>query len=77
MSYLVFLDNFRPEKNFIEAASNGALFSIGLIANITANLIAFLGLLHFVDSTLTWLGHRADMFDPELTFQVPFRLALY
>ena len=61
---------FSEEKNFIEAASNGASIAISLVANIGANLIAFIALLHFVDSTLTWLGHRADLYDPEVTFQV-------
>ena len=61
---------FREEKNFIEAASNGASLAISLIANIAANLIAFIALLHFIDSTLIWLGHRADLYEPELTFQV-------
>ena len=58
------------EKNFIEAASNGASLAISLVANIAANLIAFIALLHFVDSTLTWFGHRAGLYEPELTFQV-------
>ena len=60
----------REEKNFIEAASNGASLAISLVANIAANLIAFIALLHFVDSTLTWFGHRAGLYEPELTFQV-------
>ncbi|XP_060603523.1 solute carrier family 28 member 3-like isoform X1 [Ruditapes philippinarum] len=56
------------ESNIIEAASNGASISIKLIANIAVNLIAFLAILKFLDSTLIWLGHRVDMYDPELTF---------
>ena len=61
---------YREEKNFIEAASNGASLAISLVANIAANLIAFIALLHFVDSTLTWMGHRAGLYEPELTFRV-------
>lgn len=70
--YFIFLVNFREDKNFIEAASNGAYLAISLVAYIAANLIAFIALLHFVDSTLTWLGHRAGWYKPELTFQVQF-----
>ncbi|KAL4221927.1 hypothetical protein ACF0H5_017979 [Mactra antiquata] len=49
------------ESNIIEAASNGAAVSIGLIANIAVNLIAFLAFLHFFDSTLIWFGHRVGL----------------
>lgn len=56
------------ESNIIEAASNGASISISLIANIAVNLIAFIAILNFLDSTLIWMGHRVDMYDPELTF---------
>lgn len=56
------------ESNIIEAASNGASISIKLIANIAVNLIAFLAILEFLDKTLIWIGHRVDMYDPELTF---------
>ncbi|XP_053373495.1 solute carrier family 28 member 3-like isoform X2 [Mercenaria mercenaria] len=56
------------ETNIIEAASNGASVSIKLIANIAVNLIAFLAILQFLDQTLIWIGHRVDMYNPELTF---------
>lgn len=56
------------ESNIIEAASNGASISISLIANIAVNLIAFLAMLRFLDATLIWLGHRVDLYEPELTF---------
>ena len=67
---LTYIMIYREEKNFIEAASNGASLAISLVANIAANLIAFIALLHFVDSTLTWMGHRAGLYEPELTFRV-------
>ncbi|XP_041693415.1 sodium/nucleoside cotransporter 1 [Coregonus clupeaformis] len=44
------------EKNILEAASSGAAASIGLVANIAANLIAFLAILAFINASLEWLG---------------------
>ncbi len=61
---------FSPERNIIEAASAGASASIKLVANIGANLIAFIALLAFVDASLTWFGNRVGIFDPPLTFEV-------
>ncbi|XP_013421719.1 solute carrier family 28 member 3 [Lingula anatina] len=61
------------ERNIIEAASSGASSSIKLVANIAANLIAFLALLEFVNATLKWCGHRVGLeppLYPELTFQL-------
>ena len=52
----------------IDAASAGASASISLVANIAANLIAFIALLHFLDATLTWFGNRVGI--EELTFAV-------
>jgi len=54
--------------NFIEAAAAGASNAISLVANIAANLIAFIALLHFINATLTWFGQRVGI--QELTFQV-------
>ncbi|KFP98087.1 Sodium/nucleoside cotransporter 1, partial [Haliaeetus albicilla] len=42
------------EQNILEAASNGAAASVGLVANIAANLIAFLAVLEFINSALRW-----------------------
>ena len=56
------------ERNLIEAASNGASMSIKLVANIAVNLIAFVALLHFVNSSLVWFGDRAGVDD--FSFQV-------
>ncbi|XP_030046217.1 sodium/nucleoside cotransporter 1 [Microcaecilia unicolor] len=56
------------EQNFLEAASNGASISIGLVANIAANLIAFMALLAFVNSAFSWLGGMVNY--PQLTLQL-------
>ncbi|XP_044534008.1 solute carrier family 28 member 3 [Gracilinanus agilis] len=55
-------------RNLLEAASHGASSSISLVANITVNMIAFLALLAFVDSALSWLGNMFDY--PQLSFEV-------
>ncbi|MGH0168392.1 UNVERIFIED_CONTAM: hypothetical protein FKN15_054650 [Acipenser sinensis] len=56
------------QQNILEAASNGASDSIGLVANIAANLIAFLAVLEFINAALQWLGGMGDY--PELSFQL-------
>ncbi|XP_067327575.1 sodium/nucleoside cotransporter 1-like [Anolis sagrei] len=56
------------EKNVLEAAGNGASVSVGLVANIAANLIAFLAVLEFINATLSWLGSMVNV--PELSFQM-------
>ncbi|CAH1790077.1 unnamed protein product [Owenia fusiformis] len=58
--------------NIIEAASSGASSAISLVANIGANLIAFLAMLAFINATLTWFGARVGLEPPNypaLTFQ--------
>lgn len=54
----------------MEAVSSGASASIGLVANIAANLIAFLAILGFINSALKWLGGMVGY--PDVTFQVRF-----
>ncbi|KAK3770003.1 hypothetical protein RRG08_043166 [Elysia crispata] len=56
------------ERNLVEAASNGASMSIKLVANIAVNLIAFVALLQFINSTLIWFGDRVGYED--FTFQL-------
>lgn len=56
------------ERNVLEAASSGATDAIGLVANIAANLIAFLAVLAFINAALSWLGELVDIHG--LTFQV-------
>lgn len=64
-----------PERNIIDAASAGASQSIALVANIAANLIAFIALLHFLDATLTWFGNRVGW--EEFTFAFICSYVLY
>uniref|UniRef100_A0A7N9B152 Solute carrier family 28 member 1 n=1 Tax=Mastacembelus armatus TaxID=205130 RepID=A0A7N9B152_9TELE len=54
--------------NILEAVSSGASASIGLVANIAANLIAFLAILAFINQALSWLGGMVGY--PSVTFQV-------
>ncbi|XP_069078442.1 sodium/nucleoside cotransporter 1 [Pleurodeles waltl] len=56
------------ERNLLEAASNGASASIGLVANIAANLIAFMALLAFVNSAFSWLGGMVNY--PKLNLEL-------
>ncbi|XP_061678015.1 sodium/nucleoside cotransporter 1 isoform X2 [Syngnathoides biaculeatus] len=56
------------EQNILEAASNGASASVGLVANIAANLIAFLAILGFINEALSWLGGMVGY--PDVTFQL-------
>ncbi|XP_020912178.1 solute carrier family 28 member 3 isoform X2 [Exaiptasia diaphana] len=55
------------ERNIIEAAAKGASTAISLVANIAANLIAFLAFLSFFNALLSWffsmVGH------PEVKFE--------
>uniref|UniRef100_A0A7N6ANM4 Solute carrier family 28 member 1 n=1 Tax=Anabas testudineus TaxID=64144 RepID=A0A7N6ANM4_ANATE len=56
------------EQNILEAVSSGASASIGLVANIAANLIAFLAILAFINQALSWFGGMVGY--PEVTFQI-------
>lgn len=58
----------REEQNVLEAASSGAAASVGLVANIAANLIAFLAVLEFINAALLWFGEMVNIKD--LSFQV-------
>uniref|UniRef100_A0A674JQY9 Sodium/nucleoside cotransporter n=1 Tax=Terrapene triunguis TaxID=2587831 RepID=A0A674JQY9_9SAUR len=58
----------RAEQNILEAASNGAAASVGLVANIAANLIAFLAVLKFINAALSWFGEMVNI--KELSFQI-------
>ena len=54
-----------PYANVIEAASAGASAAIPLVANIVVNIIAFMALVEFINTTLTWMGHRVGLWPPE------------
>lgn len=47
---------------------------MGLVANIAANLIAFLAVLEFINAALRWFGEMVDI--EGLTFQVCPRAGL-
>ena len=57
--------------NVIEAAASGASNAIPLVANIAANLIAFLAFLAFIDAILSYIGSMVD--HPEVSFKVGLR----
>lgn len=46
----------REERNAIEAAANGASSAVALVANVAANLIAFLAAIAFLNANLAWFG---------------------
>ncbi|KAB5574976.1 hypothetical protein PHYPO_G00215300 [Pangasianodon hypophthalmus] len=56
------------EQNILEAASAGAAASVGLVANIAANLIGFLAILAFINAALSWLGGMVGY--PDITFEL-------
>nr|XP_047937389.1 sodium/nucleoside cotransporter 1-like isoform X4 [Anser cygnoides] len=56
------------EQNILEAASSGAAASVGLVANIAANLIAFLAVLEFINAALLWFGEMVNI--KGLSFQM-------
>ncbi|XP_070256487.1 sodium/nucleoside cotransporter 1 isoform X2 [Myotis yumanensis] len=55
-------------QNILEAASSGAAISVVVIANIVANLIAFLAVLDFINATFSWLGDMVNI--QGLSFQL-------
>lgn len=65
--------NNRDAQNILEAASNGAAISVKVVANIAANLIAFLAVLAFINAAFSWLGDMVDI--QGLSFQVQLRPA--
>uniref|UniRef100_A0A672I2Y1 Sodium/nucleoside cotransporter n=1 Tax=Salarias fasciatus TaxID=181472 RepID=A0A672I2Y1_SALFA len=64
----VFTSNKSIEMNILEAASSGASASIGLVANIAANLVAFIAILAFINQALSWFGGMVGY--PEVTFEL-------
>ena len=70
--YLYYFE-LRPARNMVEAASTGAIAAIKVVASVAANLIAILGLVAFLDATLSYMGAKVGY--PELSFQV--RLSIY
>lgn len=58
----------RESTNVLEAASQGAIGSVTVVASIVTNIIAFMALLAFLDTALAWLGAMLDC--PQLSFSV-------
>ncbi|GFO50415.1 sodium/nucleoside cotransporter [Plakobranchus ocellatus] len=58
----------QPYNNVIEAAAAGASSAISLVANVGANLIAFVALLFFFNSVVAWFG--TFVCHPELSFEM-------
>ncbi|XP_077999990.1 solute carrier family 28 member 3-like [Glandiceps talaboti] len=56
------------EKNFLEAAANGACQAVPLVANIAANLIAFIAMLELFNAFLGWIGWMVGV--PQLSFEL-------
>lgn len=64
-----------PERNIVEAASNGANASLKIIGAIVVNVIAFLSILALFNTTLTFLGNRVGV--ENLTLEFICSYALY
>ncbi|XP_008060278.1 sodium/nucleoside cotransporter 1 isoform X1 [Carlito syrichta] len=60
--------SYGDAQNLVEAASSGAAISVKVVANIAANLIAFLAVLEFINATLSWLGAMVNI--EGLSFQL-------
>nr|XP_020039109.1 sodium/nucleoside cotransporter 1 isoform X1 [Castor canadensis] len=60
--------SYGDSRNLVEAASSGAALSVKVVANIAANLVAFLAVLAFINAALSWLGSMVDV--QELSFQL-------
>ena len=61
------------DRNIIEAACSGASQAIFLVANVAVSIITFVSILHFINATLAWFGHRVGLIQPEyqdLTLEV-------
>jgi len=58
----------RSHVNFFDAAASGAARAISLVADVCANMIASVAILHFINATLTWFGQRVGV--EKLTYEV-------
>uniref|UniRef100_A0A0B7BBT3 Sodium/nucleoside cotransporter n=1 Tax=Arion vulgaris TaxID=1028688 RepID=A0A0B7BBT3_9EUPU len=54
-------DENNKNRNALQAFSDGALFSIKLVAAIMVNMLAFVSMLSLLDAILMWLGQRANI----------------
>ena len=58
---------FRDQRTSIQAFSFGATSTVMIVAEIMANLLAFVALLEFANRTFEWFGVRAGV---EITLEV-------
>jgi nucleoside permease NupC len=58
----------RTEANALDAAAQGAANAVFLVANIIANLIAFLAFIAFLNGVISWYGNLLGA--PYITFEV-------
>jgi len=63
------------DSNLLDAASNGAVQGVFLVANIAASLIAVLGFVSFLNSLLGWFGGLVGA--PYLSFEFLLGLVFY
>lgn len=52
-----------PEHNIIQAASNGAIAAVKVVASVAANLIAIIGLIEFLNNVLKYFGEMVGVED--------------
>lgn len=60
--------------NALDAAAQGASNAVSMVLNISANLIAFLAFIAFLNGIVSWLGGLVGA--PYITFEV-FLLLFY
>ncbi|KAJ8025985.1 Solute carrier family 28 member 3 [Holothuria leucospilota] len=71
---VVKVDSVIKETNAFEAFCNGAIDGTKVCAFIIGNLVAFVSLLAFLDSSISWLGHMADIEDMSFTLLCSYLL---
>ena len=65
---------FSPEHNIIQAASNGAIAAVKVVASVAANLIAIIGLIEFLNNVLKYFGQMVGMED--FSFEVKWTYSI-
>ena len=65
----------REHQNVIDALLTGAGHTLKICGYLVANLIAFISVLHFLDSTISWLFALVQ--HPEINFQYLLGLVFY
>jgi pyrimidine nucleoside transport protein len=62
---------YSDANSVLDAATNGALLGIQLVLGITANLIAFVSFVAFLNGVLSWLGMLVGV--EALTLEVSYK----